>query len=276
MNSLKNEAIKCEQALLLLSVGIPADAPEQNALAVHLKGCVNCQREEIHYRQLHLQLAALPVPEPDEPQMQADFQSMLAAYGREQRKAAPSPLAIVRQWFEGLWGSPLTGQLAFGAGMLLIGWALGYWFMPGKSDSDGTKALANQVEAERGNMVLALITQPAATDRLKAVSYTGSLQQADDRVVKALLYTLNHDENVNVRLVTVEALYRFADNQAVREGLVKSIAGQESPLVQIALADAMVGLQEKRSVEKMRELLRHTETDAMVKEKLESSIQVLL
>jgi HEAT repeat protein len=102
------------------------------------------------------------------------------------------------------------------------------------------------------------------------------LQQADDRVVKALLYTLNHDENVNVRLVTVEALYRFADNPAVREGLVKSIAGQESPLVQIALADAMVGLQEKRSVEKMRELLRHTETDAMVKEKLESSIQVLL
>src|SRR4028119_840534 len=105
MNSLKNEAIKCDQALLLLSLGVPADAPEQDALAVHLEGCVNCRQEAVHYRQLHLQLAALPAPEPDEPRMQAGFQAMLNSYKHEQRKAIPSLLQPVRQWLEELWAS---------------------------------------------------------------------------------------------------------------------------------------------------------------------------
>jgi HEAT repeat protein len=125
-------------------------------------------------------------------------------------------------------------------------------------------------------MVLTLISQSSATDRLKAVGYTSELQQADERVIQALLFTLNHDENVNVRLVTVEALFRFADAPAVREGLVRSIAQQESPLVQLALADVMVALQEKRSVAPLSELLRRQATDFYVKEKLESSIRVLL
>jgi hypothetical protein len=41
--------------------------------------------------------------------------------------------------------------------------------------------------------------------------------------------------------VTVEGIVRFADDPAGREGLVRSIAQQESPLVQLALADVMVG-----------------------------------
>jgi hypothetical protein len=144
----------------------------------------------------------------------------------------------------------------------------------------GGPALAAPVvsagETGRQNMVLTLISQSSATDRLKAVGYTSELQQADERVIQALLFTLNHDENVNVRLVTVEALFRFADEPAVREGLVRSIAQQESPLVQLALADVMVAPARKRSVAPLRELLRRQGTDFYVKEKLESSIRVLL
>jgi HEAT repeat protein len=144
----------------------------------------------------------------------------------------------------------------------------------------GGPALAAPVvsagETGRQNMVLTLISQSSATDRLKAVGYTSELLQADERVIKALLFTLNHDENVNVRLVAVEALSRFAADPGVREGLVRSIAQQESPLVQVALADAMVALNEKRSVAPLRELLRRQGTDMYVKEKLESSIRILL
>ncbi len=276
MNSLENEATNCERAVLALATGDALTPAEEGMLEKHLAGCADCRREAAHYRQLHRQLASLPLPEPNSPKMQADFQAMLAGYERKQDKATPSLLEWLHGWFQITWTSPLSGRLAFGLGMLLVGWAAGYWLTPRTAGLVPAEQVASADETGRQDMVLTLISQSSATDRLKAVGYTSELQQADERVIKALLFTLNHDENVNVRLVTVEALSRFAENPAVREGLVRSIMQQESPLVQVALADAMVALHEKRSVAPLRELLSRKSTDDYVKEKLESSIRVLL
>ena len=276
MNSLENEATNCERTVLALATGEALNPAEESMLEKHLAGCADCRREAALYGQMHRQLATLPVPEPDEPKMQADFQAMLAGYQRAQQNTSPSPLEWLRNWFDLAWTSPLAGRLAFGLGMLLLGWGAGYWFAPRTGSPAAPAPVAIAGETPRQDMVLTLISQSSATDRLKAVGYTSELQQADERVIQALLFTLNHDENVNVRLVTVEALFRFADEPAVREGLVRSIAQQESPLVQLALADVMVALQEKRSVAPLRELLRRQGTDFYVKEKLESSIRVLL
>jgi hypothetical protein len=273
MNSLKNEATNCEWAVLALATGDALTPAEESMLEKHLAGCADCRREVALYRQL----GALPVPEPDGPKMQADFQAMLAGYERAQSEASPSALEWLRGWFQMAWTSPLAGRLAFGLGMLLVGLAAGYWFAPKTGSAVLPERVAGAGETGgRQDMVLTLISQSSATDRLKAVGYTSELQQADERVIKALLFTLNHDENVNVRLVTVEALSRFADDPTVREGLVRSIMQQESPMVQVALADAMVLLHEKRSVAPLRELLGRQGTNVYVKEKLESSIRVLL
>ena len=277
MNSLKNEATNCERTVRALATGDALTLAEESMLEKHLAGCADCRREAAHYRQLHQQLALLPVPEPDGPKMQADFQAMLAGYERAQSEASPSVPDWLRGWFQVAWTSPLAGRLAFGLGMLLVGLAAGYWFAPKTGGPVLPESMAGAGETGgRQDMVLTLISQSSATDRLKAVGYTSELQQADERVIKALLFTLNHDENVNVRLVTVEALSRFADDPTVREGLVRSIMQQESPLVQVALADAMVALHEKRSVAPLRELLGRQGTDVYVKEKLKSSIRVLL
>jgi hypothetical protein len=276
MNSLENEATNCERTVLALATGEVLNPAGERMLEKHLAGCADCRREAALYRQLQGQLSALPVPEPDEPKMQADFGAMLAGYQRAQGNASPSPLQWLRGWFETAWTSPLAGRLAFGLVMLLLGWGAGYWFSPRTGGPAPVAPVVSAAETGRQNMVLTLISQSSATDRLKAVGYTSELLQADERVIKALLFTLNHDENVNVRLVTVEALSRFAADPGVREGLVRSIAQQESPLVQIALADAMVALHEKRSVAPLREVLRRQGTDVYVKEKLESSIRVLL
>ena len=124
-------------------------------------------------------------------------------------------------------------------------------------------------------MMLSLLENPAASERLRAVSYTEEINEVDDKVVDALLTTLNNDANVNVRLVTLEALAKLADNVKVREGLVQSITQQESPLVQSALADIMVKLQEKRSVKPLRQLLRDDNLNHLVKGKIEQSIREL-
>ena len=96
------------------------------------------------------------------------------------------------------------------------------------------------------------------------------------RVVGALLKTLNTDPNVNVRLTTVEALSQFTGYPEVRTGLIKSIAKQESPLVQIALVDIMIELQEKGSVGALKDLLKKQGLNDAVKGKVQQGIQVLL
>ena len=117
---------------------------------------------------------------------------------------------------------------------------------------------------------------PFPTERLKAISISNQINNADDKIIDALLNTLNNDENVNVRLMAVEALYNYADNPKVRIGLIRSIEKQESPIVQVALADVMVMLQEKRSVSELKKLLEKNNIDKNVEAKLKSSIELLI
>ena len=103
------------------------------------------------------------------------------------------------------------------------------------------------------------------------------LVDADGQVVEALLATLNNDPNVNVRLMTLEALAQVAvRNASVREGLVHSIMEQESPLVQAALADVMLKLQEKRSVQPFRKLLQQKDLNVQIRTKIEQTITKLI
>ena len=88
--------------------------------------------------------------------------------------------------------------------------------------------------------------------------------------------TLNNDENVNVRLMTLDALTKLSHNARVREGLVQSITKQDSPLVQSAIADVMVKLQEKKSIKPLQRLLKQDNLNEMVKDKIKQSINQLI
>ena len=124
--------------------------------------------------------------------------------------------------------------------------------------------------------MFALIDQPSAIDRIKAVNMTNNFASVNDKVVTAMLKTLNNDPNENVRLITVEALYEFADNPRVREGLILSIIKQNSPLVQLALADIMIALQEKKSVEHFENLLKKKDLNDSVRNRLQQTVKVLM
>ena len=91
-----------------------------------------------------------------------------------------------------------------------------------------------------------------------------------------MIKTLNNDENVNVRLAALEALKPYGNNSEVRQELIRAIGNQESPLVQIALADLMASLQEKSSVREFDKLLKDSRTPGEVKERIRRSIEVLI
>jgi hypothetical protein len=139
-------------------------------------------------------------------------------------------------------------------------------------ESKQLEVLTAQVHEMRDLMMLSLLQNPSASERLRAVSYTSEITHVNPNIAGALLATLNNDPNVNVRLTTLEALTHFARDPVVREGLIQSILQQESPLVQAALADVMLRLQEKRAIPSFKKLLLQKDLNGMVRARIEETI----
>lgn len=169
----------------------------------------------------------------------------------------------------------LLPRLAFGVALLIAGFAGGY--LVNKPVGQGDVASLTQEVTDLKEMVmLSLLEKESATDRLKAVSLTSEMDKASKNVTHALIQTLNQDGNVNVRLAALDALRPYVGDSNVREQIIKSIANQNSPMVQLALAQLMVDLQEKKSVSELRKLLQEDSTPKEVKKRIEESIQVLI
>lgn len=169
----------------------------------------------------------------------------------------------------------LSPRLAFGIVMLIVGFGSGYLLQSSGSNKDAAQ-LHQQVSDLKEMMMLSMLEKESATDRLKAVSLTNEMDQASKKVTSALLQTLNTDTNVNVRLAAIEALKSYVQDSGVREGLIKSIAKQESPLVQMSLAELMAAIQEKKSVTELKKLLQRDRMPNEVKKKISQSIDILI
>jgi hypothetical protein len=169
----------------------------------------------------------------------------------------------------------LFPRLAFAAILVIAGFLGGYWVRKPANSSE-VRELSQQVGDLKEMVMLSLLEKESASDRLKAVSLTNDMDQASQKVTTALLQTLNQDDNANVRLAALDALRPYVKNNRVRAELVKSIAKQNSPLVQVALAEFMAVIQEKKSVKEFEKLLKDNKVPQDVKNKIKENLQVLI
>ena len=128
----------------------------------------------------------------------------------------------------------LVAALALGA---VGGWWLGGAGEDGTGELDGLRA---EVRALHELVALSLLEQPAATDRLRGVSFGARMDRLERPVVAALVERVERDPSANVRLAAVEALAGAASDPRVRDGLIAALGTEESPIVQIALADLLL------------------------------------
>ena len=206
--------------------------------------------------------------------MDQNFYAFLDQEIAKEKAARPSIWERLNEYLFERKRSVSMGQLAFAVLFLLIGIMLGSSMQEGKTPPQQMQATndTEEVEELRAQLVMSLIEQPSASKRLQAVNEVNKLSEITERIIQALLKTLNNDPNANVRLAALESLIQYVDLPQVRQGLATSIAHQDSPLVQIALADLMVRLQETGSIEEMKKLLKRPEIDKTVKQKIEESI----
>ncbi|REE00563.1 HEAT repeat domain-containing protein [Marinoscillum furvescens] len=238
---------------------------QEQQLMEYLAGNPELKAELEQNQALWSQLEKLERPAPSEA-MDARFDGWLHGY-------AAAAAGQERGWQERLtvwWRLHWQPSLAF----LAVGLLVGALVLPGSQEPE---QLAQEVKDMKKMLMLTLIEQPQAQERIKAVSLASELptKNPDQVVVQALVTTLNQDPSINVRLSALEALMAYGENDKVRRALIQSIARQSSPLMQVALADAMVLLQEKAAVDSFNQLLDSAQVNESVESKIKSTIETL-
>jgi HEAT repeat protein len=127
----------------------------------------------------------------------------------------------------------------------------------------------------REMVAMSLLQQDSAIERLRGVNWSHQLERPSNQVLATLLDTLRHDPNVNVRLASIDALRAFATVDSVRTGLVEALGNKTSPMVQIALIDAMVEIRERRSLDTLRLIAADTQQNEAVRQRARRGLQQL-
>jgi hypothetical protein len=228
----------------------------------HLDSCERCQAEAHQLRDLWGTLGALPEEDPSL-DMRARFYDSLRTWRQREGERRKS------LW----WVRHPIFQAASAAAILVIGIATGY-FVRGRDTSEVSQ-LRGEVYNMRQLVALSLLQQQNASDRLRGVNYAYRVEQSDPQVLSALLTTLDHDSNVNVRLAAVDAVRNFTDSPIGRKGLVQALAKQDSPLVQIAILDQIVELHEKSAASAIQFLLSGQDVNPDVRQRAQWALKQL-
>ena len=213
-------------------------------------------------------LGDIPAEPADSAAMRSRFDAALAAEigGTSTSRSQRVPAST--------WRYVAPGALAAAAVIVLgVGIVIGRATERAPQADPSIAALRQELRETRQMVALSLLQQQSASERLKGVSWTGQIEMPGHEVVTALLDTLMHDANVNVRLASIDALRRFADQQNVRRAALEALTRQDSPLVQVALIDFMVEVNEREALPELRRLSQDASVNQAVRERATWSLQ---
>jgi len=171
---------------------------------------------------------------------------------------------------------PLTRNIfrvAASVAFLVIGFAAGVWY---SQHPENNEISLNKIQAN--NQVSHVFThfqKASASEQIKLISQVSQRSNTNEKVLQALIYTLNNDDNVNVRMAAAEALFHFKKEQPAREALIQALKRETDPNMQITLIDMLVKMREKKAVNVMQVLLMKNHLDKIVRNELEQGIGIL-
>ncbi|MDH4272083.1 MAG: HEAT repeat domain-containing protein [Candidatus Aminicenantes bacterium] len=266
--------MNCERMKELMADYLAGELEEKTLAEAraHLAGCSVCREELESLSAIWTKLGVLPKEQPSAA-LRSRFYDMLEAYkeGLERGGIAARPLQSLSSWLSRLMPRRPAYQLALAFVLIIAGLGSGY-LLNVRSRSAAqieVAALGQEINEMRRTVAVSLLKQASPSERLMGVSWSSRVDRPGDEIITALLETLDHDSNVNVRLAAVDALYLFYGHPEVKDGLVRSLAGQTSPLVQLALIDLLVGIRERRAAEALERLIQDEKLNPKVKKRAE-------
>jgi len=226
----------------------------------HLAACERCRAEAEDLRDMWSALGTLPEEDPSL-RLRARFYDSLRQW--RQRETRPA------LW----WLRHPAFQTA--AAMLILAAGIGTGYMLRGREMSEVSQLRGEVDNMRQLVALSLLQQQGASDRLRGVSYAYRVEPDDSQVLSALLATVDHDSNVDVRLAAVDALKKFTNNPVGRNGLAQALSKQDSPLVQIAILDEIVEVHDRSAAPSIQALVSSTDVNPEVKQHAQWALRQL-
>jgi hypothetical protein len=182
-------------------------------------------------------LGELTVEQPS-PGLALRLAETLEAAKREQRASlANQPSTWLERALLAVWPAQPAYGFAIAAFCLVVGLA-GGWLAAGglRGEDPLLRELRAEVQDTRELVVLTMLQQDAATDRLRAVGYSSQLRRVNPSVISALVRTMRFDASVDVRLAAIEVLSQYRDQILVRQAFLDTAQDpQTNPLVQVEL-----------------------------------------
>jgi len=244
------------------------------AIDAHLESCADCKSLAGVWERL----AAIP-EEQAGLNSKKRFDLMMDAYeeGRKDRQTIKTRRAS--WWPEFLtsgWQHFPFAQAAMAVVVVVVGVALGkYLNPPAATNAQELAALHQELTGMRQLMVLSMLQQPSASERLQGVSWSEQVKSSNPEIISALVHTVRYDSSVDVRLAALDALRRYKDQPQVRTDILQSLRADQSPLLQIALIDFMVELREAQAVEYLKKFEQSKDLNPTVRQRAEWGINKL-
>jgi hypothetical protein len=242
---------------------------EQGFFEAELNSSADLRREVEELRALWEGLGSLPEEHPSVA-LRARFYQRLNEINNARNRPVRGGFAW---WKPGLSG--LVRQATMALALVALGIYVGHENRSAPGSAKDVQQLQSQVQTLRQTVALSLLDRQSATSRLEGISWSSQVQRPDPQLMAALVRTLNRDPNVNVRLSSLDALEKFIDDSTVRKALVESIPLQDSPLVQIALIDALVHVRDNAAASELKRLTGDTGMNTAVRQRAQWGLQKL-
>ena len=257
---------------------LPGAAAE---LETHLSECATCREAMATAREMWQRLGQIPAEAPS-PALRERVDAIIEAY--RQGLAEQAPARATRSPWSSWWQAWTqwhpAWRLAAQTAAVACAFVAGSIWQP-KSiaqlhPNQAVAELSREVDNLRQLVTLTLLQQPSATERLEGVSYSHNVPAQNEKVLAALLQALESDPNVNVRIAAVDALRQYSSSSLARQGMVKSLAQESSPLVQSELIELLVQWQEKGSIPVLQKIKQNQNSDPTIVRQAEEGLRRLI
>jgi hypothetical protein len=261
-------------ALVLEYLGGHLGADREEALKSLLAQHGYTAEELDDLRETYARLDELPIPAASR-EMTERFYQMLEAH-KGQAVVGPGRFVDLMVWLRDRCDHRFFARIACGLVLLGIGWSLGSWSAPNERYEQRLDDVTAEIREVKGMMAYAMLSQSSSGERLRTINQIKTCGAVNEGMIAVLLNMLRRDPNVNVRLVALETLAAQTDRPTVRQGLVESLSQQESPLVQLALADVLFSLDRAVFRSALRRLLERPDLNDAVRARITDGLERLM
>ena len=152
--------------------------------------------------------------------------------------------------------------------------SMGYFTGEGRNNNNH---LVSEVENLKQQVLLAGLQDYSGPQKIEAVYSVASFETKNNDLVDALVYTMNSDKNINVRLAALNVLSEMIDqNESVKSELINSLVIQEDPLIQISLIQVLTQSGIKEAKDNIEFISNQEKTDPNVNEFAKDMVKTII